>query len=587
MILAPFPRRLRETQGRCPLASLQANERIAPATVSQAQGYHLQLSPERITLTAHDDAGLFYGQQTLTQLRRQVDADGTAPTLEIEDWPDFLARGLMVDVSRDRVPTLASLRLLIDRLAMLKINQLQLYTEHTFAYAGHEKVWQHASPFTPDDICAIDAYCAARFIELVPNQNCFGHMERWLVHDPYLALAECPDGFTRDDLPEPFFLPGPKTLNPLDPASLALVEDLLGQLLPCFSSDTINVGCDETFDLGKGKSKAACEKNGKGRVYLDFLRKVYDVCQSHGKRMQFWGDIVLHHPDLLRELPKDAVALNWGYELDHPFEKETQTFADAGLPYMVCPSTATFVGISGRPDVAVGNAINAAEHGLRNGAQGVLNSWWGDFGHWQPWATNAPGIVMSAATSWCLASNRAMDVPLVLDTLIYEVSAKRLGNAVFELGRVRDDLPCNRDNALGWALIRDEAQLQGDQLKLPWGPTGPITADALAAARQRVENAMAGFALADPKRSDAALLIDELRVGGRMLLHSIDNLRARIDAGVSHSSALPAPVAHRLDDDLSTIIPEFEHNWHQRSRPGGLNDSIAALRRLREHYKHV
>ncbi len=587
MILAPRPRNLERLNGRCPLASLVARQRIDPAAVPQPQGYRLTLKPSSIELVSHDDAGLFYGRQTLRQLHTQVDRDGLAPAVLIDDWPDFGTRGLMLDISRDRVPTMETILGLIDTLASLKINQLQLYTEHTFAYSGHETVWHDASPFTPDEIREIDAYCAERFIELVPNQNCFGHMERWLKHEPYRELAECPDGFVRDDLPEPFFTPDAKTLNPLDAGSLGLVENLLGQLLPCFTSDTVNVGCDETFDLGKGKSKAVCAERGKGRVYLEFVRKVHDACARHGKRMQFWGDIVLHYPELLpdvkRELP-GAVALNWGYELTHPFEQETHAFADAGLEYMTCPSTATFVGIGGRADVAVGNALHAASAGLANGAAGVLNTWWGDFGHWQPWATNFPGVVMGAAASWCLHSNRDLHVPAALDAFVYRDRAGRLADAVFELGRIRDDLKCNRDNALGWALIRDEAELIDGHLKLPWGPTGPIAREALDAAQQRIECAMAGVALADPSCADSALLLEELRVGGRMLLHSVANLRGRLEHRVPHSTALPTALKHELDADLATIIPEFEQHWLRRSRPGGLPDSMAALRRLRRYY---
>ena len=55
----------------------------------------------------------------------------------------------MLDISRDKVPTMPTLFALVDRLAEWKINQLQLYIEHTFAYRGHEEVWRNADPMTP------------------------------------------------------------------------------------------------------------------------------------------------------------------------------------------------------------------------------------------------------------------------------------------------------------------------------------------------------------------------------------------------------------------------------------------------------
>ena len=103
------------------------------------------------------------------------------PVGVIRDHPDLPVRAVMLDVSRDKVPTMATLRDLIDRLASWKVNQVQLYSEHTFAYRNHPDVHAAASPFTPDEIRELDAFCRARHIELVPNQNCLGHMNRWLA----------------------------------------------------------------------------------------------------------------------------------------------------------------------------------------------------------------------------------------------------------------------------------------------------------------------------------------------------------------------------------------------------------------------
>src|SRR5207249_10707589 len=130
---------------------------------------------------------------TLDQLRRTH--AGALPRGTITDWPDTPVRGVMLDISRDKVPTLATLLELVDRLASWKVNQLQLYTEHTFAYRDHDAVWRAASPITADEIRAIDDYCRARHVELVPNQNCLGHMDRWLRHPRYQPLALAPDGF--------------------------------------------------------------------------------------------------------------------------------------------------------------------------------------------------------------------------------------------------------------------------------------------------------------------------------------------------------------------------------------------------------
>ncbi|MBI5959697.1 MAG: beta-N-acetylhexosaminidase, partial [Chloroflexi bacterium] len=255
-------------------------------SVGHPEGYHLTIQPSGISLVANDARGAFYGVMTLVQLAQMYNR--RLPTLEIEDWPDFPVRGVMLDISRDRVPTMETLYHLIDLLASWKINQFQLYTEHTFAYQRHRVVWEHASPITAEQILALDAYCRERYIELVPNQNSFGHMHRWFKHAPYKALAETETEFLS---PWGNMLP-PFSLSPAVPGVLNLLEELYAELLPNFTSGMFNVGCDETVDLGLGRSKTLVEQKGKGRVYLDFLLEIYRRVQSHGRTMQFWGDII-------------------------------------------------------------------------------------------------------------------------------------------------------------------------------------------------------------------------------------------------------------------------------------------------------
>ena len=136
----------------------------------------------------------------------------------------------MLDVSTDKVPTMDTLRAMIARLASWKINQVQLYTEHTFAYRDHPDVHRAASPFTAEEILELDAFCADRHVELVPNQNALGHMNRWLAHERYRPLAIAPDGFV-----DPFGITRPPmTIDPTNPQSMALVRGLLAN--SCHSS---------------------------------------------------------------------------------------------------------------------------------------------------------------------------------------------------------------------------------------------------------------------------------------------------------------------------------------------------------------
>ena len=132
-------------------------------------------------------AGLRYAVETLLQL---ADAKGALPACEIDDAPDFRDRGIMLDVSRGRVPRRATLEALVDLCARMRLNVLMLYVEHTFAFRRHPEIGEGASPLDAETILALDAYAADRGVELVPCLQSLGHMERILSLPRYRKLAE-------------------------------------------------------------------------------------------------------------------------------------------------------------------------------------------------------------------------------------------------------------------------------------------------------------------------------------------------------------------------------------------------------------
>ena len=337
----------------------------------------------------------------------------------------------MIDISRNKIPTMETLFSFIDFMADIKLNELQLYIEgFSFAYPTFPKVWENGTPITGEQVIELDRYCRERFIKLVPNQNSFGHMSRWLARKEFKKLAESPKGFVNTyGVHEPA-----STLNPLDPESLELVEKLYNDLLPNFTSDYFNVGCDEPFELGEGKSKEVCEECGTGRVYLDYLLKVYNLVKQQNKTMMFWGDIIVKYPELIKELPKDIVALEWGYEDDHPYDENCSKYKEAGIPFYVCPGTSSWNSIAGRTDNIKANLMSAAVNGKNNGAEGFLNTDWGDNGHWQYQPVSYVGYVYGAGLSWNIQNNRNMNIRAYLDEFIFMDKSRVTTQNILDLG---------------------------------------------------------------------------------------------------------------------------------------------------------
>lgn len=393
-----------------------------------SQEYILQITPKKIIINFGKPQGAFYATRTLKQLL--IQCGNRLPCLYIKDCPDFSKRSVMLDVSRNKIPRLKTLFGLINMLADLKYNQLQLYIEgFSFAYSSFPGVWAYNTPLTGEEIMKLDAYCRERFIELVPNQNSFGHMSAWLQRGEFNHLAECPQGFTMDGCSQP-----PGTLNPVDPASKEFLGILYDDLLPYFSSDKFNVGCDETYELGRGKSKEKCESQERGKVYLDFLLDIYRLVRDRGKTMMFWGDIILKYPQLIKELPSDMIALDWGYEAEHPFAEETEKFSQAGIPFYVCGGTSSWNSILGRTRNMKENLRQAALYGRTNGARGFMVTDWGDNGHWQFLPVSYPGFVMGAAVSWNEKQSRNLDISIYLDRFIFEDGNEVMGKLLCQLG---------------------------------------------------------------------------------------------------------------------------------------------------------
>ncbi|SPE59721.1 Glycoside hydrolase, family 20, catalytic core [Verrucomicrobia bacterium] len=393
------------------------------------QGYDLTIDAKGIRLQYREVGGLRAGVATLRQLFR--DYGRHLPRLRIRDYPDFPRRGVMLDISRGRVPNLQTLLGLVEHLADFKINEFQLYTEHTFAYRNYEPVWRDWGALTGEELLKLDAQCRALGIELVPNQNSFGHLRYWLEYPPLKKLAEVHEPYEGEG---GTFLRYPSTLAPNHPQTLPFLRGLYDEILPHFTSGWFNVGCDETWDLGRGQTKRLCEELGKGRVYLEFLKRIHAEVRSRGRRMMFWGDIILHHPELIPEVAKDVIALNWGYEAGHPWESEAGKFAASSLPFYVCPGTSTWMSLIGRHDNALANLREAATAGCKHGAVGFLNTDWGDGGHPQPLAASYLPFLAGAALSWCERSFEKKLLVPVLSRDVFADATQKAAQAAWNLG---------------------------------------------------------------------------------------------------------------------------------------------------------
>ncbi len=547
------------------------------SSLQRNQEYRLTIDSGTITITGNNDAALFYGKQTLQQIiKYSKDTGRPIPCLTISDWPDFERRGYMLDISRDKVPTMETLYRIIDFLAMWKVNEFQLYTEHTFAYSNHSKVWENASPITAEEIQKLDIYCKARFIDLVPNQNSFGHMENWLKHDEYLHLAECPT-----DCNTAWGKRNRHSLNPVNPQSFELMQELYNELLPNFSSTYFNIGCDETVELGHGLSKAACDQKGKGTVYLDFVKKLNAEVNAQGKKAQFWGDIILNYPELITSVPQNMTAMVWGYESNFPFEKQLPKFKESGLDFYVCPGTSTWRSLIGRNKDAFANLQRAAHFGKEYGAKGYLNTNWGDWGHWQPLSVCYPPMAVGAAYAWNSSVDPSHNLSTALNKFVFDDATGKLSQALLKLGNayLKCQIPEGNANAFHLMLRRYDWSMKGHyQTKL-------LKKDNLIQAEVEINAALKLLQASAPKCEDATIIVEEIKHAANMALHGIHLGIARLEAENFATENINPAKRVLLSKELQEIIKMHGELWTVRNREGGLQQSVLKLNDLLDYYK--
>tara|TARA_R100000027_G_scaffold67743_1_gene68407 strand:+ start:5663 stop:7297 length:1635 start_codon:yes stop_codon:yes gene_type:complete len=499
-------------------------------------------------IEATTPAARFYAENYLTDLQHRGELPQTPQILE--DSPRFQERGFMLDVSRDRVPTMDSLLRLIDKLGRLRYNQLQLYTEHTFAFKNHEKVWKDASPFTEDEIHQLEDYCEQRHIELVPNQNCFGHMERWLKHAEYHHLAECPNGFEH---PTAGHRDVGTTLHPSD-QSESFVREILTDVLPVYRSKKANIGGDEPWELGQGRSHDEAVKIGKHEVYLRFLKKIFSITEELGKEPIFWADILLERPELVHQIPSNAVPAIWGYHPSHPYTEQCRIIADAGFrdQFQVVPGTNTWNSFTGRLRFAAENIQFASREGFKNGARGMVLTCWGDGGHHQSSASLYPSLILAAQAMWESsddAREHSLEIlPREIDFLFYADEPTGNGEAICSLGEVDDLLPYPNHNQsfLHYAFFADSERIQS--------LSETVGLDDLSQAESHLSEI-------DPENLDPCVSLSR-----EMSLWAIE--RCRHCLGHSQFSG------EDLVDWLQSIHSDFKEIWLRDSRPGGLKDSL-------------
>ncbi len=361
----------------------------------RSEEYLLTINGDGILLQAGSEKAMLYAVQTLRQIIAQEGA--CLRCLMIKDYPDIDNRGYYLDVTRGRIPTLDYLKSFADKLSYYKINQFQLYVEHSFLFRELSEVWRDDTPLTAEEILELDEYCDRLNIELVPSIATFGHLHKLLSTKSYAGLCELPDSelqpFSYEDRMQHH------TIDASNQQSIALIKTMIDEYLPLFRSNQFNICADETFDLGKGKSKVLAEQKGVDEIYIDYVKTLCEYLVEKGKRPMFWGDIVCGFPEAIKKLPPETICLNWAYH-EGVTEETTRKLYQAGATQYLCPGVGGWNQFVNLVESSYINISKMCSYAHKYKALGVLNTDWGDFGHINHPEFASIGLIYGAAFSW-------------------------------------------------------------------------------------------------------------------------------------------------------------------------------------------
>ncbi len=347
------------------------------------QGYVLEIKADKIIIKSTNASGLFYGVMTVEQIIENSEK-GKIKCCKIIDWPDLAIRGISDDISRGQVSTMDNFKKILDFMARYKMNLYMPYIEDVFSFARYPDIGAGRGALNKDEALELVDYAKKLNIEIIPIFQTLGHYENILLLDNFIKYAE---------------FPGAASLDVSNEEIYTFVENMLMEIFEAFPGEYIHVGADESYDVGQGNSKHLVENSSIADVHAEHYRRIYDICKKHGRKMIMYGDIILHHPEILEKIPKDILIVDWHYGPARNY-KSVKTFTEAGFDIFVSPSVWNFITSYPTNINAFPNIYYLTKNGVDNQVKGMVNSNWGDFGAETFKELNYHGYAWSAQCAW-------------------------------------------------------------------------------------------------------------------------------------------------------------------------------------------
>ena len=192
----------------------------------------------------------------------------------LSESPIFKTNGAMVDMSRNVVMNVNTVKLMLRKMALMGQNMFMLYTEDTYEIEGRPYFGHMRGRYTKNELKELDAYAQKLGIELIPCIQTLGHLA---THLHWRAAAPYRD--TRDVM-----LVGAEE-------TYKLIADMFKTVKECFTTKRVHVGMDETNSIGRGKYLELHGLREQDDIYFEHLTKVIEMARAEGLEPMMWSDM--------------------------------------------------------------------------------------------------------------------------------------------------------------------------------------------------------------------------------------------------------------------------------------------------------
>lgn len=317
-----------ETASSGPLFTLRCGGDLScqfkEALINLPDAYSLHVAQNGLCVASPTAAGLFYGIQTLRQLVENT--DGAVPCMAINDWAAVPMRCDHFDL-RTVHPTFPHLLSYIEEMSRYKVNALLIEYEDKFPFRSLREL-RHPHSLTEGQIRLLLDTAHNHFIQIIPLQQSYGHLEYVLKHPACLSLRELPDSVAE--------------LCPQKPGSYELVCRLIRDMAEGHPDSVyLHLGGDEVWSIG---SCRACRETGlsKSMLYIRFINRLAAFTLGLGKKPIIWHDMLKDATDdELKQLDKRITVAVWiysGRRMEERSASLTARFQAMGLMVLGAPS---------------------------------------------------------------------------------------------------------------------------------------------------------------------------------------------------------------------------------------------------------